>query len=152
VVGLKLLATRELAEAQLRARLSRRHFEPDDVEAAVSRLRSERALDDARTAGAYARTEANVSGRGPLRVLRRLQVMGIAPDVAHAAVREAFSDLDETQRIEQVLGRRLRNGEALGDPRVAARLHRYLLAQGFHASDIAAVFHRRRRTGTDDER
>ena len=56
VVGLKLLATRELAEAQLRARLSRRHFEPDDVEAAVSRLRSERALDDARTAGAYART------------------------------------------------------------------------------------------------
>ncbi|MGH9347404.1 MAG: RecX family transcriptional regulator, partial [Vicinamibacterales bacterium] len=44
--GLEMLARRELSEAQLRARLARRRLDPDDVDAAVSRLRRERALDD----------------------------------------------------------------------------------------------------------
>jgi SOS response regulatory protein OraA/RecX len=148
VVGLKLLATRELAESQVRERLARR-FGPDEVDAAVARLRTEHALDDRRTAGAYARTEANLRGRGRLRVLRRLQSMGIAPDIARAAVGDAFADLDEEQRIDQAVTRRLRRGETLEDPRVAARIHRYLLAQGFGAADVIAVL-RRRRTAHDD--
>lgn len=151
VVGLKLLATRELAEAQLRERLARRRFESGDVDAAVTRLRSERALDDSRTAAAYARTEANVRGRGRLRVLRRLQSMGIAPEIARAAVGDVFSDVDESQRIEQLLDRRLRPGESLDDPRVAARLHRYLLAQGFATGDVIAALRRRRRAASDDD-
>ncbi len=150
VVGLKLLATRELAEAQLRERLARRHFEPDDVDAAVARLRAERALDDARTAGAYARTEASLRGRGRLRVLRRLQSMGIAPDVARTAVTDAFSDLDDTQRIERALARRLRRGETLENPKVAARIHRYLLAQGFGAGDVIAALRRRKAPAHDE--
>jgi regulatory protein len=151
VVGLKLLATRELAEAQLRERLARRRFQPEDIDAAVTRLRAERALDDSRTAGAYARTEANLRGRGRLRVLRRLQSMGIASDIARAAVEDAFADLDETQRIEQALARRLRPGETLETPKVAARIHRYLLSQGFGAGEVVAVLRRRRRTLVDDE-
>jgi regulatory protein len=150
VVGLKLLATRELAEAQLRARLTRRRFAADDVDAAVRRLRTERALDDSRTAGAYARTESSVRGRGRLRVLRRLQSMGIAPEVARAAVGEAFAGLDEAQRIEHALARRLRHGETLQNPKVAARLYRYLLSQGFSAHDIGSVFGRRRAAPIDE--
>jgi SOS response regulatory protein OraA/RecX len=148
-VGLKLLATRELAESQLRARLSRR-FQPDEVDTAVARLRSERALDDTRTAGAYARTEANLRGRGRLRVLRRLQAMGIAPDIARTAVGDAFADLDEGQRIDQAITRRLRQGETLTNPRVAARIHRYLLAQGFGSAEVIAVL-RQRRNSRDDQ-
>jgi len=151
VVGLKLLASRELAEAQLRERLVRRRFQPDDVDAAVTRLRAERALDDSRTAAAYARTEANVRGRGRIRVLRRLQSMGIAPEVALAAVGDAFADLDDMQRIEQALGKRLRQGETLDNPKVASRIFRYLLSQGFGAGDVSAVFRLRRRTQTSDE-
>ncbi len=151
VVGLKLLAVRELAEAQLRERLARRHFQADDVDVAVTRLRAERALDDARTAGAYARTEANVRGRGRLRVLRRLQSMGIAPDVARAAVGEAFQDLDDAQRIERAIVKRLRQGETLDDPRVAARIHRYLLSQGFGSGEVIAALRRRRHAPLDDD-
>jgi regulatory protein len=151
VTGLKLLATRELAEAQLRERLARRHFEPDDVDVAVARLRAERALDDRRTAAAYARTEATVRGRGRLRVLRRLQCMGIAPDIAKAAVGDAFADCDEPTRIERLIERRLRPGERLQDRKVAARLHRYLLSQGFGASDIGVVMRRRQAAGTNDD-
>ena len=151
VVGLKLLAARELAESQLRERLTRRKFESDDVEAALARLRAERALDDHRTAAAYARTEANLRGRGRIRVLRRLQAMGIAADVARAAVGAAFEGLDEDARIEQVLGKRLRQGETLEDPKVAARLQRYLIGQGFGAGQVNAVLRRKRRAPADED-
>src|SRR5439155_10378092 len=60
VAGLTLLARRELAEHQLRERLARRKFEPDEIDAAVTRLRRERAIDDRRTALACARTEMRV--------------------------------------------------------------------------------------------
>jgi regulatory protein len=150
VAGLKLLATRELAESQLRERLTRRKFESDDVEAALARLRAERALDDNRTAAAYARTEAHVRGRGRIRVLRRLHAMGIAPEVARAAVGDAYRDLDEGQRIEQVLARRLRPGETLEDPKVAARLQRYLIAQGFGAGNVGDVLRKLRRATSDE--
>lgn len=144
VVGLKLLATRELAEAQLRERLARRRFESAAVEAAVQRLRAERALDDSRTAHAYARTEATVRGRGRHRVLRHLQSMGISAALARQAVDEAFGDVDESQLIERVLDRRLRPGESTVDPKVAGRLHRYLLAQGFEFDKIREALARRR--------
>jgi SOS response regulatory protein OraA/RecX len=151
VVGLKLLAMRELGEAQLRERLSRRHFDANDVDAAVTRLRAERALDDSRTAGAYARTEANLRGRGRFRVLRRLQAMGIAPEVAKAAVGEAFADLDDAECVERALARRLRHGETLENPKIAARMYRYLLAQGFSAQDIGSVLRRHRAAPVDHE-
>lgn len=144
VAGLKLLAARELAEAQVRERLLRRQFSPDDVDAAVNRLRDERAIDDQRAAHAYARTEARVHGRGRLRVLRRLHAMGIAADVARAAVGDAFGDMNDADRIRQTIDRRLRPGDTLTDPRVAARLHRYLLGQGFPAGEVTSVLSRLR--------
>jgi regulatory protein len=150
VAGLKLLAARELAEAQVRERLLRRQFSPDEVDAAVARLRDERAIDDRRTAHAFARTEALVRGRGRLRVLRRLQAMGISPEVARTAVGDAFGDMNESERIGQVITRRLRPGETLADPRVAARLHRYLLAQGFPAGDVTSVISRQRHGASRD--
>ncbi len=151
VVGLKLLATRELSEAQLRERLARRRFEPKDIDSAVERLRAQRAIDDARTAAAYARTEANVYGRGRLRVLRRLQAMGIAPETARAAVIEVFSGLDDSVRIDGTLAKRLRQGETLENPKVAARIHRYLLSQGFLAGDVIAALRRHRKTPTVED-
>jgi regulatory protein len=149
VVGLKLLATRELAEGQLRERLTRRQFDATEVDEAIARLKGERALDDRRTAGAYARTEANVRGRGRLRVLRHLHSMGIAPEIARQAVDEAFGELDESLLIERVLERRLRPGESPRNPKVAVRLHRYLIAQGFDFDQIRAALGRRRHAGID---
>jgi len=137
--GLKLLARRELSERQLRARLARRQFEPDHIEAAVERLRQERALDDRRVALACARIEAGVRGRGRGRVLRQIEALGIARDVARAAVNEVFGDIDEAALLEQALDRRLRRGIALDDEADVRRVHRYLISQGFDPSRVAAV-------------
>ena len=146
-----MLARRELCEAQVRTRLARRQFEPDDVEAAIARLRSERALDDRRTALACARTEAHVKRHGRLRALRQVETLGIARDVARAAVAEVFGDLDEDLLIEQALDRQLRYDVSLEEPPAVRRVHRYLLAQGFDAARVHAAIRSRVKHAGHDE-
>ncbi|HEY5618446.1 MAG TPA: regulatory protein RecX [Vicinamibacterales bacterium] len=142
VAGLRMLARRELSEAQLRVRLERRQFEPDDIEPAIARLRGEGALDDRRTALACARTEAHVKRHGRLRVLRQLEALGIARGLAKAAVAEVFADIDEDSLLAQTLERRLRQAASL-DQAAVRRVQRYLLAQGFEAARVTAALRSR---------
>ena len=150
--GLQLLARRELCEAQVRTRLARRRFEPDDIEAAVTRLRRERALDDRRTALACARTEAHLKRHGRLRALRKVEALGIASDVAREAIAEVFGDLDEDLLIEQALDRRLGPHASLEEAPAVRRLHRYLLAQGFDAARVHAAIRNRVKHAATTER
>ena len=143
VAGLTLLARRELAEAQLRTRLARKKFEQEDIDEALQRLRRERALDDRRTALACARTEVRIKHRGRARVVRQVEALGIARDIARDAVAEVFAELDEHALLEQALDRRLRPGLLLSDPAVFRRVHRYLLVQGFDPGRVTALLPRR---------
>ena len=153
VTGLRMLARRELSEAQIRLRLTRRQFEPDDVDGAVERLRRDGSLDDRRTALACARTEAHVKRHGQRRVLRQLQAIGIARELAAAAVTEVFADVDEDEVIAQVIERRLRSplGGSTRTRPALKRVHRYLLTQGFDAARVnAAIRSRARHVQHDD--
>lgn len=143
VVGLTLLARRELAEAQLRQRLARRKFGPADIDAAVTRLRGERALDDRRTALACARTEVRVRHRGRARIVRQIESLGIHRHIAREAVAEVFAEVDEGALLEEALERRLRRGLSLDDPATFQRVHRYLLGQGFDAERVSTLLRRR---------
>jgi len=128
VAGLTLLARRELAEAQVRERLARRKFEPDD---------------DRRTALACARTEVRVKRRGRARVVRQIEALGIARDIAREAVAEVFAEVDETELLRQALERRLRRGTELSDAATFRRVHRYLLGQGFDPERVTTLLRRR---------
>src|SRR5438034_2531954 len=100
VDGLRMLGRRELSEAQIRQRLARKGHEPDEVDAAVDRLRSERAIDDARVAEAIAHTETTVRRRGKLRVRRQIEQAGIAPATARSAIDSVFGTIDDPARLE----------------------------------------------------
>ena len=143
VAGLTLLARRELAEAQLRERLARRKFNQEDIDAAVARLRLEGAVNDRRTAVACARTEVRLRHHGRARVVRRIEALGIARDVAREAVAEVFTEIDETELLEHALDRRLRRGLTLNDPLAVQRMHRYLVGQGFDPSAVTGLLRRR---------
>jgi regulatory protein len=134
-----MLARRELSEAQIRTRLARRQLDPDAIDSAITRLRRERALDDRRVALACARTEARVRQRGRARVVRQIEALGIARDIARAAVAEVFSELDEADLLEQALAKRLRRGASLTDAATVRRIHRYLIGQGFDPSHVTAL-------------
>jgi regulatory protein len=150
--GLRLLARRELSEAQVRERLARKAFEPGAIDEAVDRLRRAGALDDARVAVAAARTEALVKRRGRLRVQRQLAAIGIGPEVAARAVEEVFAAIDETAAIEQALARRLRGPHArIADAAHFRRLHQYLIRQGFSPDAVTQLLKRRWRAGAAAE-
>ena len=142
--ALKLLARRELSEAQVRQRLARRGHQPDAIDEAVARLREERALDDVRVAEAIAREQTSLRRRGKVRVRLQIERAGIDRQVARRATDEAFESLDEDAQLEASLAKRLRGRETIADDRECQRLYRYLIGQGFDPERVRAHLEKRR--------
>src|ERR1700704_3959653 len=131
-----MLARRELSEAQVRQRLARKDHAADDIDAAVTRLREERAINDQRVAEAIARTETSIHRRGKLRVRMQIQRAGIDKSIAKRAVDDVFGAIDDEALIEASLSKRLRGRETIADDREFQRLYRYLAGQGFESDRI----------------
>ena len=143
--GLKMLARRELSEAQVRQRLTRRGHESTAIDDAVARLRAEHAIDDARVAEAIARTETSVRRRGRLRVRLKIERAGIAAATAKSAVDQAFDAIDDDRLIEASIAKRLHGRETIADDREFQRMYRYLVVQGFEPDRIMTALTARRR-------
>ena len=143
LTALKMLARRELSEAQLRQRLLRRQHNPDAIESALARLKSERSLDDERVAGAIARSETGVKKRGRYRVTRQIEAAGIPSSIAKRVVDETFASIDADALLAQALARRLRGRTRIEDDREFQRLYRYLVAQGFEPDRVLALLRSR---------
>ena len=136
LTALKMLARRELSEAQLRQRLLRRQHNSDAIDAAIARLKVDRSLDDARVAGAIARSETGLRKRGRYRVTRQIEAAGIAPSIAKRIVDETFAAIDGDALLTQALARRLRGRTSIADDREFQRLYRYLVTQGFEPDRV----------------
>jgi regulatory protein len=144
LTALRQLARRELSEAQIRRRLSRRGFTPDDIDTAVARLRQDGSLDDARVATAIARSQLSLKKRGERRVRREIEAAGITPAMAERAVAEVYAEVDADALLTAALDRRL-GTKRLADEREMARLYRYLVGQGFDAERAMAALRARRK-------
>jgi regulatory protein len=131
---MSLLARRELSEMQLRERFRKRKFETQAIEAALESLRREGALDDRRTAFAYARTSVRLTVRGRGRILQEIVARGIDDETAREAVDAAFADVDEAEVLSRALAKRLDG--PIRDAAHLRRLHRSLRQQGFPTSLI----------------
>lgn len=147
--GLAMLARRELSTEQVRERLARKGFGPDQIEAAVERLRRAGALDDERTARLLARRAAHVRMQGRHRALRELQDRGIDRELARRSVDGVYGELDEQDLLEQALARRQRG--PLDSPAALRRLYQQLVRQGFDGGAALAAVKRRAAAGVDDD-
>ena len=127
-----MLARHELSTAQVRQRLERKGFGPDEVAGALRRLQRAGALDDERTAQALARRSAHVRLQGRLRALREIEGRGISRDLARRAVDAVYGELDEQELLERVLVRRLQG--PLDSRAAMRRLYQQLIRQGFDAA------------------
>jgi len=144
--GVKMLARRELSEMQVRQRLARKGHDREAIDAAVARLREERAIDDARVAEAIARTETSVRRRGKLRVRMQIERAGIAKATANRAIADVFDGLDDAALLEASLRKRLRGRDTIVDDREFQRLYRYLVGQGFESDRVLAALEMRRKS------
>jgi regulatory protein len=144
LTALRQLARRELSEAQLRQRLSRRGLLPDDIDSAISRLLQDGSLDDARVAGAIARTQLSIKKRGARRVQREIEAAGIASALAERAVAEVYGEVDADALMAAAIDRRL-GTRSLDDDREMARIFRYLVGQGFESDRAMTALRARRK-------
>ena len=142
--GLKMLARRELSEAQVRDRLARKGYAPGVVAEAVARLRDERAIDDSRVAEAIARRETTTKRRGKRGVRLRIERAGVTTATARKAVDEVFESVDDRALLEAALARRLRGRDRAADDREFQRLYRYLVTQGFDVDVVMRALEARR--------
>jgi SOS response regulatory protein OraA/RecX len=131
--------------------LLERDYSREDIDRAITLLIENKALDDARVAGAYVRTALKVKGRGRLRIQRELQEMGISKEVATAALAEAFGEVDERTLVTKALAKKLRNNQKIATPAEYARVFQFLMRQGFSPATVTAVLRARRGgSGSDD--
>ncbi|HKE86179.1 MAG TPA: RecX family transcriptional regulator [Vicinamibacterales bacterium] len=144
LAALKMLAGRELSEAQVRQRLTRRGYDRPDIDQAIDRLKATGTIDDARAAAVIARRETTVRRRGKARVNSRLRAAGIAPDVADRTVEQLFQEVDADALLAASLERRLRGRTAIDDEKELQRLYRYLVGQGFEADRVLAKLRSKR--------
>ena len=138
IAALRMLARRELSEAQVRQRLARRCESQESIDEAIARLKSDRSIDDERVAGAIARSQAAGRNRGRRRVLQQIEAAGIDKSIASRAVDQVFEDLDPDALLSASLEKRLHGRDRIADDREFQRLFRYLSAQGFESDKILA--------------
>jgi len=80
-----LLARRDYASGELRAKLEQRGYDGPTAAAVIAELIEERALNDIRYAENYVRYHAG-RGHGPLRITADLKPLGVPAEVIEAAL------------------------------------------------------------------
>ena len=142
--ALRLLSRRDYTTAEIRARLTDREFDAEEIDAAILSLSEAGLLNDRRVASAHVRTASQVKNRGRLRIRRELEARGIEKTQISEALAE-LPEADETAGIDTFL-RRKRLPSKL-QPAERRRLIGQLMRRGFSADAISKALRRQ----TDEE-
>ena len=95
-----MLARRDYASGELRARLTDKGFEADVVQALIAALERERLLDDGRFAEHYVTYHAD-RGQGPTRISRDLKAMGLDAELIERCLTDGPDWVDLARSVRQ---------------------------------------------------
>ncbi len=144
VAALRLLARRELAEAQVRtpprqAQVRRRRDRRRDRRGCAASGRS--TIAGPRWRAPAPRCASSIAAaRASSARSKRWASTATSPGRRSP---KSSRELDENALLEQALDRRLRHGRSLSDAAVFRRVHRYLLGQGFDPGRVSELLRRR---------
>jgi regulatory protein len=127
--ALRLLSVRSRSKAELRQRLLRADYEPEQVEAALADLEAVGLIDDeafAREVAEYQRRK----GMGRRAGMNALRVKGVGRELAERIAEEANPE-DEAERAMEVASKRLTRLHGLDPETRRRRLVDYLMRRGY---------------------
>ena len=101
-----------------------------DAERVLQRLVAERFIDDSRYAASFVREKINLSGWGEYKIIAALRRKGIEHSVISAALSENGS-VDMTERLLELLRRKIRVTKYKNSADLRAKLLRYAAGQGY---------------------
>jgi regulatory protein len=137
IAGVRILNYRFNSEAELRAKLDRKEFPRDAIDAAIERLRREKWLDDGRFAAAFVRTRLR-KGIGRLRIKRELMAAG----VESATIAQALDIPDHDDRAAAIASARKRLAVLRrrdDEDAIRQKLIAYLFRQGYDSGTAIDV-------------
>jgi regulatory protein len=156
--ALRLLEVRPRAEREIRDRLRRKEFEPEQIDQTISRLRDLGLLDDAQFARLWVANRAATSPKGAQALRYELISKGVDRQVASEIVENALDAAREAEMCEQVARKALPRYAASPDRATFQRkLGGLLQRRGFGWDTVGPVLDRLwketggRSTGSEDE-
>lgn len=142
--ALQLLSFRARSESELEGRLRRAGHSDSATRHAMSRCRELGYLDDRAFAEAHVRDRLRLRPRGRRALRTELFRKGISPDVAEAAIEDAFAefDVDEAGVAHRLASKRARRLRGLEPDVARRRLAGFLARRGFPPSVVRAAIDR----------
>ncbi len=128
------LARREHSRRELKQKLSRKDFPPDEIESVLDALEQDRLLDDGRFAEAYVHARVN-RGFGPVRIRHELRERGVREALAEQALARWRDDWITLAQQQQ----QKRFGAMADSYAERARQARFLQHRGFTSEQIWQV-------------
>lgn len=129
-----LCAGAEQCSADIRAKMLKQGFSPQEAEKMMEYLKANGYLDDARYARAYASDKVRFSGWGRMKVRMGLRSKGLPDsDIAHAL--ESISPADYREALMKAMAAKAR-GLDLTDVKHRQKLYRHMASRGFESQLI----------------
>ena len=151
--ALRLLEVRPRSEYEIRDRLRRKQYTPDQIEGVIARLHDLELLDDAHFARLWVANRAATKPKGALALRRELLSKGINRQLAGDVVAAATDPASEAAACEQVARQAMRRYATVSDwPTFQRKLGALLQRRGFTWETVKPVLQRlwNERGGLDD--
>lgn len=103
----------------------------DEARNVLSRLQAERFIDDARYAEAFVRDKLNLSGWGAYKIKMSLRAKGVSRDIIEEVVAPMLEATDMTERLEEMMHRKLRTLKYSSPYEAKTKLIRFAASRGY---------------------
>ena len=103
----------------------------DEARKVLSRLQAERFIDDARYAEAFVRDKLNLSGWGAYKIKMSLRAKGVSRDIIEEVVAPMLEATDMTERLEEMMQRKLRTLKYSSPYEAKTKLIRFAVSRGY---------------------
>lgn len=142
-----LCAGAEQCAADIRAKILKQGFTPEDAEAMIGYLQRNRYLDDSRYARAYAADKVRFSGWGRMKVRMGLRAKGMG-DAIIAQALDYIPDADYKEALGKVMAAKVRSLD-LTDVKDRQKLYRHMSGRGFESELIISAMRAMMRKGEE---
>lgn len=142
-VATGFIAFRMRSEREVERRLKRAEFAPDTISSTLRRLKEVGLVDDGAFAGAYCRDQMIGKGRGPIRVRRGLVQLGVAGELAEAALQSVLEMHDPLEKATALAEKRWASLARVTDIRQRRkRVYDFLIRRGYQHADARTAVDR----------
>ncbi|MDE6291099.1 MAG: RecX family transcriptional regulator [Muribaculaceae bacterium] len=142
-----LCAGAEQCAADIRAKILKQGFTPEEAAAMISYLQRNKYLDDSRYARAYAADKVRFSGWGRMKVRMGLRAKGMGDSIIAQAL-EYIPEADYKEALGKVMAAKAKSLD-LTDVKERQKLYRHMAGRGFESQFIISAMRAMIRKGEE---